>query len=125
MHDDDTSHHAGRLRHAAEGPTTFTPYRILTGVAAAAVVAIVGIAALNSSNDDDDNTISAAVTTEQTGELPQIKVAAGTACGGRRRRHGCSGRRRRRALRSRAPPRSLPQINTTDELQAYAAGFRQ
>jgi hypothetical protein len=94
------------------------PYRILTGVAAAAVVVIVGIAAINSSNHDDD-TFSAAVTTEQTGELPQIKIAADTSAadaGGTAPAGGAAA-----SIESAAT--SLPQINSKDDLEAYAAGF--
>ncbi|HEY4608265.1 MAG TPA: hypothetical protein VIH06_03655, partial [Ilumatobacteraceae bacterium] len=53
-------------------------YRVMTGVAAAAVVAIVGIAVIKSSNGNDDNTLSLEAT-EQTAETPQVKIAADTA----------------------------------------------
>jgi|1185.fasta_scaffold11291_3 hypothetical protein len=95
-------------------------HRVLAGVAAAAVVAIVGIAAINASKDNGDNTFSAAGSSEQTAEVPQIKIAADPAAADA---SGTAAPPAGAAASIESAATSLPAINSKDELQAFAAGF--
>ena len=54
-------------------------YRVLTGVAAAAVVGVIAVAAINSNAGDTDNATSAEVSAAPTEALPNIKIAADAA----------------------------------------------
>ncbi|HZX56056.1 MAG TPA: hypothetical protein VFE86_15320 [Ilumatobacteraceae bacterium] len=95
--------------------------RVLSGVAAAAVVAIVGIAAINSSNDHDDNSFSASVGSQQAAATtPQLKIAVDTASAGA---SGTAAPGAASAASIESAATSVPEINSKEELQAYAAGF--
>jgi hypothetical protein len=114
---------------ATSGEAVVTPlksrrvsrYRVLGGVAAAAVVAIVGIAAINSSNGKDDNTFSAEATTEQTADAPRVKIAVDTASADASGTAAGAGAAAAASIESSTA--SVPEINSKDELQAFAAGF--
>jgi len=119
------------LRHdTTSGGAVVTPlqsrrprgYRVLTGVAAAVVIAVVGIAALKASSGNNENDSSAAVAPAETAEPPQLKVAAAdNAAGGTA---APSGTVAAGSASIESAVTSLPEINSKEELQAFAAAFQ-
>jgi trimeric autotransporter adhesin len=91
-------------------------YRVLTGVAAAAIIGVVAIAALNSSGSGDDALSSAAATAAPT-ELPELKSAADTASAPAATGAAASDA----AGSAEATADTLPVIDTPEALTQYAA----
>jgi hypothetical protein len=93
-------------------------YRVVTGVAAAAVVGVLAVAALNS-NGADDEMSSAAVETSVAPEAPPTLKVAGDAAGGAAPAGTVT------AAESADTPSmesvALPEIDTADALREYAA----
>jgi negative regulator of sigma E activity len=100
-------------------------YRVLMGVAAAVVVAVVGIAALNTSKGNDANS-TALVASDQTAEPPQLKIAADTAAADANSAAGAAptGTAAPGAQSIESAVSSLPEIDSKEELEAFARSFR-
>lgn len=97
-------------------------YRVLTGVAAAAIVGVVAVAALNSTNSDDDNGSSAIEASAGTEALPNLKVADAAGAAPADTSIGAD----TAAGSVETPPFesttiALPEIDTADALREYAA----
>lgn len=126
----DARHDAGPPAAAAAAVVTPLPsrrdrgYRVLMGVAAAVVIAVVGIAAINSSKGNDNNS-SAAVAPEQTVEPPQLKIAADTAAADAGNAAGAApaGTAAPGAASIESAVTALPEINSKQELAAFARSF--
>jgi len=100
-------------------------YRVLMGVAAATVIAVVGVAALNSSKGNDANS-TALVAPDQTAEQPQPKLAAAPATAGANDAAGAApaGTAAPGAQSIESAAASLPELNSKEELKAFADSFR-
>jgi hypothetical protein len=102
-------------------------YRVLMGVAAAVVVAVVGIAALRSSTGHDENSSTAAVAPQETAEPPQLKIAdtaaadANSAAGAAPAGTAAAAAE---ATSIESAVTSIPEIDSKDELQAFANSFQ-
>ncbi len=97
-------------------------YRVLTGVAAAAIVGVVAVAALNSANSDVDNGSSAIEASAGTEALPDLKVAAPAAAAPADTAiaaDSAAGSAETPAFESTTV--ALPEIETADALRDYAA----
>jgi len=100
-------------------------YRVLMGVAAAIVIAVVGVAALNSSKGNDANS-TALVAPDQSAEQPQPKLAAAPATAGANDAAGAApaGTAAPGAQSIESAAASLPELNSKEELKAFADSFR-
>jgi hypothetical protein len=99
-------------------------YRVLMGVAAAVVIAVVGIAALNSKDNDRNST--ALVASDQTAEAPQPKLAADTAAADAHAAAGAApaGTAAPGSQSLESAATSLPELDSKEELKAFADSFR-
>jgi hypothetical protein len=126
----DALHSAAEVEPAATGATAkVTPlqsrrmraYRVLTGVAAAAVIGVVAVAAINSSSDRDDAT-TAVEASAPSEELPGLKVAD-TSSAADTRPGSDSAAGSQSADQAIESAVALPQIDTSQGLSQYAIDF--
>ena len=97
-------------------------YRVLTGVAAAAIVSVVAVAALNSSRDNDDAT-SAIEASAGTEVLPDLKVAAPALAPADTAVAADSAAGSAETPAYESTTIALPEIETADALREYAAAI--